>query len=717
MQLTGDRFTSASALFGNDLATLPDFPAEIRAPAGTLAGVSAFQVHISDHEITTPGDAPNVLVAMNPAALKAELAPARAGRHAASSTPTPSTSATSTKAGYAANPLERRQPRRLHGLRGADDQPHQGGGRADLGVKPRDAERSKNFFALGLVSWMYTRPVEPTLDVDREPLQPQRRWSATPTLAAFKAGHAFGETAELFDHPYRGAARPSSRRAPTRTSPATPRWRGAWSPPASWPSLPLFLGSLPDHAGVGHPPRAVQAQELRRPHAAGRGRDRRHRLGARRRLRRPPRRHHHQRPRHRPQGRDDRPGRQPRAAAAHHRHPAGRARPPACRPRPRRPTCCRRCTAATASRPLPDRGRLQPVALLRRGHRGGPHRAQVPHAGDPAVRRLPGQRLRAVAAARRSTTCPTSRCRSPPSPTTPTPTATPSSGPTSATPRPWPGPGRCPARPGSCTASAASRRRTAPATSPTTPANHERMVHLRADEGRRHRQRHPACRGRRRRRRRRAPRARLGLDLGRDRRRGRPRAGPRGQQGGPRPPRAPQPVPPEPGRGAAALPAGARARDEPRPARASWCGPSTSSTPSRSPRSRACRSPPASSKPPSSRNWETDRDRHRCAAADHPQGLDQRPGGPLVPGLRRLLDPHRRAAAHARARRAPREHRVRVGHRLRRPLPVLHEHLRDALDPRPGAGHRHRPGHGPARPRRVGRRAATATCCRSAATT
>src|SRR3954466_5628250 len=79
MQLTGDRFTSASAAFGNDLATMPDFPAEIRAPAGTLAGVSAFQVHISDHEITTPGDAPNVLVAMNPAALRAELQRLEAG--------------------------------------------------------------------------------------------------------------------------------------------------------------------------------------------------------------------------------------------------------------------------------------------------------------------------------------------------------------------------------------------------------------------------------------------------------------------------------------------------------------------------------------------------------------------------------------------------------------------------------------------------------------
>ena len=74
MQLTGDRFTTSSALFGNDLSTLPDFPAEIRAPAGTLAGVSAFQIHISDHDILTPGDSPNVLVAMNPAALKANIA-------------------------------------------------------------------------------------------------------------------------------------------------------------------------------------------------------------------------------------------------------------------------------------------------------------------------------------------------------------------------------------------------------------------------------------------------------------------------------------------------------------------------------------------------------------------------------------------------------------------------------------------------------------------
>src|SRR5687768_8939834 len=105
MQLTGDRFTTSSALYGNDLATLPDFPAEIRAPAGTLAGVSAFQVHISDHDITTPGDAPTVLVAMNPAALHSQI-----GRVAPGATVIVNVDAFDdrhiTKAGYTSNPLE-----------------------------------------------------------------------------------------------------------------------------------------------------------------------------------------------------------------------------------------------------------------------------------------------------------------------------------------------------------------------------------------------------------------------------------------------------------------------------------------------------------------------------------------------------------------------------------------------------------------------------------
>ena len=124
-----------------------------------------------------------------------------------------------------------------------------------------------------------------------------------------------------------------------------------------------------------------------------------------------------------------------------------------------------------------------------------------------------------------------------------------------------------------------------------------------------------------------------------------------GPQGRPRPPHPPQPVPAEPRRGAAPLPEGAGARDEPRPAVAGCCGPSSWSTPSRSPRSGACPSPPASSKPAILDDpRRTADDRRRLIPVDHPQGLVERPGGPLVPGLRRLLDPRRRAAAHARPR-------------------------------------------------------------------
>ena len=161
MQLTGDRFTSVSALFGNDLATLPEFPAEIRAPAGTLAGVSAFQVHISDHDITTPGDAPNVLVAMNPAALKASITrSSRAAR--SSSTSTPSTSATWPRP---ATTPTRSTDGSLKGYT-VYEVPMTSITKEAVAARrqARDADRSKNFFALGLVSWMYTRPVEPTLE-------------------------------------------------------------------------------------------------------------------------------------------------------------------------------------------------------------------------------------------------------------------------------------------------------------------------------------------------------------------------------------------------------------------------------------------------------------------------------------------------------------------------------------------------------------------------
>ena len=242
MQLTGDRFTSVSAMFGNDLATLPEFPAEIRAPAGTLAGVSAFQIHISDHEITTPGDAPERARGDEPGRAAQRTAPARARRHA---------------------------HRQLRHVRGA--QPHQGRATTTnpledgslkgytvyevpmtsltkeavtpLGVKPRDADRSKNFFALGLVSWMYTRPVEPTLQwiTERFGKSPQ---VADANTAAFKAGHAFGETAELFDHPYN--VKPAVLAPGTYTN-ITGNTALAWGIVAAGQlaKLPVFLGSYP----------------------------------------------------------------------------------------------------------------------------------------------------------------------------------------------------------------------------------------------------------------------------------------------------------------------------------------------------------------------------------------------------------------------------------------------------------------------------------------
>ena len=199
MQLVGDRFTELSALFGNDLATLPNYPAEIRAPAGTVAGVSSFQVHISDRDIVTPGDAPNVLVAMNPAALKANLADLAPGSTIIVNTDSFDERDLG-KAGYDVNPLEDGSlaaytvyevPMTSITLTATED----------LGVKRRDAERSKNFVALGLICWMYTRPAQPLVDWIEE------KYASKPAvrdgnLAALRAGRNFGETAELFDHPY-----------------------------------------------------------------------------------------------------------------------------------------------------------------------------------------------------------------------------------------------------------------------------------------------------------------------------------------------------------------------------------------------------------------------------------------------------------------------------------------------------------------------------------
>ena len=241
MQLTGDRFTTSSALFGNDLSTFPDFPAEIRAPAGTLAGVSAFQVHISDHDILTPGDAPNVLVAMNPAALRANI-----GALPKSATLIVNADAFDernlTKAGYDANPLTDGSL----GIYTVYEVPMTSITQEvckEAGVKPRDAERSKNFFALGLVSWLYTRPMEPTLEWI------EQRFSDKPQVAeanrrAFRAGFDFGETAELFESNYE--VRPASF-APGEYVNITGNTALAWGliVAANLAGLPLFLGSYP----------------------------------------------------------------------------------------------------------------------------------------------------------------------------------------------------------------------------------------------------------------------------------------------------------------------------------------------------------------------------------------------------------------------------------------------------------------------------------------
>ncbi|MFI6906832.1 2-oxoacid:acceptor oxidoreductase subunit alpha [Nonomuraea sp. NPDC050394] len=199
MQLTGDRFTAGTAEFGNDLSTLPNFPAEIRAPAGTLPGVSSFQLHFADHDILTPGDAPNVLVAMNPAALKANLGDLPRGADIIANTDE-FTKRNLQKVGYEGNPLEddTLSEWRVHAvpltsltvkaLEGFD-------------LSKKDAERSKNMFALGLLSWLYHRPTEHTITFLEQKFA-KKPEIAKANIAAFQAGWNFGETTESFSVSY-----------------------------------------------------------------------------------------------------------------------------------------------------------------------------------------------------------------------------------------------------------------------------------------------------------------------------------------------------------------------------------------------------------------------------------------------------------------------------------------------------------------------------------
>jgi 2-oxoglutarate ferredoxin oxidoreductase subunit alpha len=201
MQLAGSRFTEATAEHGNDFATLPSFPAEIRAPAGTLAGVSAFQIHFADADILTPGDAPDVLVAMNPAALKSELSGlARAGTLIANEDAFSKRNLQ--KAGYETNPLEDGSLEGYHLIRIPMTSLTAAAVEAIETVSTRDASRAKNLFALGVVSWLYDRPTAPTEDWIRRKFV-NKPGPLEANLAAFRAGWNFGETSELIDVQYR----------------------------------------------------------------------------------------------------------------------------------------------------------------------------------------------------------------------------------------------------------------------------------------------------------------------------------------------------------------------------------------------------------------------------------------------------------------------------------------------------------------------------------
>jgi 2-oxoglutarate ferredoxin oxidoreductase subunit alpha len=243
MQLTGDRFTSETASLGNDLSTLPNFPAEIRAPAGTLPGVSSFQVHFADHDILTPGDAPDVLVAMNPAALKANLADVPRGAEIIVNTDE-FTSRALTKVGYAADPLQdgSLEAYSVHpvplttltveALKGFD-------------LTRKEAGRSKNMFALGLLSWMYHRPTEGTETFLRSKFA-KRPEIAEANITAFRAGWNFGETTEDFAVSYEVAPATSAFPPGTyRNISGNLALAYGLIAAGERADLPLFLGSYP----------------------------------------------------------------------------------------------------------------------------------------------------------------------------------------------------------------------------------------------------------------------------------------------------------------------------------------------------------------------------------------------------------------------------------------------------------------------------------------
>jgi 2-oxoglutarate ferredoxin oxidoreductase subunit alpha len=242
MQLTGDRFTSETATLGNDLATFPDYPAEIRAPAGSLPGVSGFQVHFADHDILTAGDRPDVLVAMNPAALKTNLGDLPKGGTIIVNKDA-FNDRTLQKAGYAENPLEDGTLADYHVHEVALTSMTVGALKGIEGITPREAERSKNFFALGLMSWLYHRPVEGTVSfIDRK--FAKRPEIVEANTKAFRAGWNYGETSEDFAVSYEVAPAPLAPGTYRQITGNTALSFGLIAA-SKLSGLPLFLGAYP----------------------------------------------------------------------------------------------------------------------------------------------------------------------------------------------------------------------------------------------------------------------------------------------------------------------------------------------------------------------------------------------------------------------------------------------------------------------------------------
>ena len=242
MQLTGTEFTKSSAIFGNDLATFPDYPAEIRAPAGSLAGISGYQVNFGSKEIHTPGDAPDVLVAMNPASLKTNLADLKTGGMLIVNSGS-FTEANLEKAGYKSNPLQDAALKQNYKIFDVDMTKLTEAALAGSGMGSKEIARCRNYFALGLMYWLYSRPVDQQLE------SIAKKFAKKPEIAeanqkVFKAGVAFGDTTEVFFQRYDV---PASKLAPGTYRNVTGNYAAAlgFAAVAKTTGRQVFLGSYP----------------------------------------------------------------------------------------------------------------------------------------------------------------------------------------------------------------------------------------------------------------------------------------------------------------------------------------------------------------------------------------------------------------------------------------------------------------------------------------